>query len=129
MTDISESEIDSKEFLQNVFKRDAEPPFTYRLEIPPEVSIAFLTMFLETGARTIFHKSINDLNDREMEKVKGYILSIGYDFDLDEKNKSKYVVDFSPRGERYFKEVTYKENLISFKVADFRLNNYNRCAF
>lgn len=119
MTETGETEINSYEFFETVFTQPAEPPFTYRLSFNYDITIPFLTSFMQTAANTLFRKKIDELTEKEQETIRDYFKSIGYDYQIKKEAREKHVVDFNPRGERYLKPIKYFENLIEFKVAEF----------
>ena len=127
MTDISETEISPENFFHTVFKSDPMPPFTFRIELPPAIYQVFLQNFLVVGCLERYNQTFDKLNQIQMEKIREYMWSIGWDYEIKELVDSRIVLDFKENGEKYLREIGYTNNQISFKPANNLMNNYNRC--
>ena len=110
---------DTFTFITSIFTASCLPPFSIRfdLEGDPEQLRSFLSCFIVTGADIKFKKELSQLNKQELNILRDYMLSIGYDADYNLIQKGKLILDYKPTGQPFTKKISYDEWQITFKIA------------
>ena len=128
-SELEETELDLTGFMRSVFNKSAMPPFSFRVNLS-QASYAdknnFLQSFILTGCNSLFDgEQLHNLTDRQIKKLREYLLSIGYDVDYNNINENKIVKVYNKDGSPYLKKLTDMRLNITFKDADPALNTYN----
>lgn len=109
-------------FVTTLFNDSPQAPFTYFMDMSAESDpIQLLSQVLMIGAQIKFKKQIADLTEAEVNKLREYMLSLGWDADYNLIIKHKEVVDYKPDGVPYVKQLKLNNWQITFKAADSRL--------
>lgn len=119
------TELNINGFADNIFKHPSQPPFSFALDFSQATQDdvnSFLQNFLLTGCKSLYNKDLHELSEREIGKLREYLLSIGWDADYKKIKEDKLVLKYKPGGEKYLSKIAFNRWNITFKLADQRLN-------
>lgn len=113
----------------DLFDRSPGDPFSVSVELGDTTqTVPFLERFVLVGSRKLFNKSLGELTEREIDRIRQYLLSIGWDADLSFFPFSKTVLDYTPLGQAYLRKIKAGTTRINFKPADPSLStSFTRC--
>ena len=118
MSDEYEIETDIPTLIRRIFSAPCLPPYSFRFDLDndPEELRQLLSFFIVTGADIKFGKELAHLTQGELEVLREYMLSIGYDADYNLVQREKLVLDYEPDGRPFTKYISYGEWQITFKI-------------
>ena len=110
---------DTFTFITGIFNASCLPPFSIRFDLDgdPEQLRSFLSSFIVTGADIKFKKELAHLTKQELDILRDYMLSIGYDADYNLIHREKLILDYKQTGQPFTKKIYYDEWQITFKIA------------
>ncbi len=113
-------EFNVNDFIKNIFSSEPKDPFSYRLElnVEPNVLVKILGDFVTYGSHTLYQRELALLSEQEIQTIRKYLLSIGYDVEYDMVTVNKKVTDYKPDGSSFEKIIPINKWNISFKIAD-----------
>jgi len=104
-------------FIQEIFKTAPKEPFSFYLTLPEEVQIRdFLANFIVSGADSLYHCQLADLTPDQIEHLRQYLLSIGWDVEYQVESRQQSFPKNNNQSETVTRQVNYY--LIDFKPAD-----------
>jgi hypothetical protein len=109
---------DFDQFIQSLFRNEAMPPYSFRLEFEHTEITRVLSSIITTGASIIYGKPVHELCTEEIQHIRIYMLSLGWDADYKMVPLSKEVLDYYPDGQPYIRILTINNWQITFKQAD-----------
>jgi hypothetical protein len=111
------------EFIDMIYSNECLDPFAYNFDVEMEQGslVQFLGKFVVTGARKLYNKEIAHLTEIEVEKIRSYLLSIGWDVEYEMVCESKTVTDYKPDGTSFKRDIPLNNWKIQFKRADPKL--------
>ena len=107
------------EFVKKLFSYEPAAPFDFLL--CPENDVPFKSVLLyifKTGCEILYKKTANKLTSTEIEHLRKYILSVGYDLTIKENVIEKKVIDYFPDGKPYTKTIRTVKKIIDFEIAN-----------
>lgn len=126
MSDLQELELDTNAFFNSIFNTSPMPPFSYRIEIIPDMLNTVLQSFVLGGCTKLYPGiNLHQLNQRQIGTLREYLLSIGYDIEYNLIEESKIIKDYHPDGSPFLRKLNNNRYNFTFKQADPQLNNYN----
>ena len=108
------------DFVERVFQLEPNPPFSFRLQFLEEIDMQLLrkmlAYFIMTGAKMLYKKELAELSENQIDKLKEYLLSIGYlvEYKVDTSDTKK--TDWNKEG------IKVNHFIIDFKPASQSLN-------
>jgi len=111
MSEITFQDFKFCDFVQNLYKMEPNPPFSLSLEFLSEIDKEelqkLLAYFVIEGAKIRFNKTLNELSKQDIDYLREYLLSIGYEATFDIKQEemlikgknqlvNRYYIDFFP---------------------------------
>jgi len=111
-----EFETDTKDFVVKLYKSPPQPPFSFHLTLPVGIEIhEFLGYMVVYGAKEIYQRQLGELSPEEIQHLREYLLSIGWDVEYTVESREQ-VFSAKDSGETVTRPVNYY--LIDFKPAD-----------
>lgn len=116
-----------KDFVETIYKRDPEPPYTFSMEaledMPQNGLQQYLTNFIIYGAKKIYNKELARLDQKEINNLQRYLRSIGWDVNYKVETRLQKLNDGLERD----KETQVNYFLIDFTPAKHdELNGQNK---
>jgi hypothetical protein len=105
----------------DLFYRQPLKPYSIKLDLSgcnEEDLLSFLRNFVMIGCDILFKKELASLNVDEIDKLRKYLQSIGYDAEYDTTKESKVVKYYNYDGTPMLRKITSGRNNITFKIAD-----------
>jgi len=109
------------QFIHGLFSCPPAEPFSFRIEMEeaaPEQVRDNLSMILVTGAKVKYGRELAALTREEIETIRKYLWSLGYDADYSLVKCGKPVLDYHPDGMPYIRDVSVNNWQITFKAAN-----------
>lgn len=128
MSELSEMELDVRDFLNSIFNRPPLPPFSFYIDLSQgnaDNSNKFLQNFVMQGAYRLYDKQLHELTPEQLNTLRQYLQSIGYDAQYDVISTSKVVKVYYENGQPYLRKLREKRYNITFRPADQSINTYN----
>lgn len=124
-TETSYADFSWKDFVAAIFERDPEPKHTFTLQfldqIPKNSLQQYLGHFLMHGAKRLYEKELAALTPEEIDTLRKYLQSLGWDASYEIKTRMQKLTDGSN-----------KETQVNYFLIDFfpvkrdELNDANR---
>lgn len=111
---------DINSFLDNLFRQPPTPPFSFRLAfegLPAGQLHNILGDILIKGASIRYNRQLHELSDREMQTMREYLHSIGWDAVYNIVKRSKTVLDYHPDGTPYMRVFPLNNVQMTFQPA------------
>lgn len=91
-----------EDVIKAIFNNVPQPPLSLRLEFIDMMTLQqaqqLLGQFLVYGARKLYNKALHDLNEEEMNQLRRYLHSIGYEVESKKVVIDRVVTDYRPDG-------------------------------
>lgn len=82
-------------FTERLFQSKPAEPFTYRLEFLDEIDrrqlIQLLSQMVMTGAKQLYDKDLGQVTEAELQVLKHYCRSLGFDFECEVTTSLQYI--------------------------------------
>lgn len=117
---MSETELNCSvnQFITGLFRSEPMPPHSFRLEFEEGRVESTLASILVTGASLRYGKKIDELSEREIDTMRRYLQSIGWDADYNLAVLNKEVLDYNPDGKPLIRLLKLNNWQITFKRAE-----------
>lgn len=107
-----------------IFSSSPQAPFTYHMELDNEEElVAVLSNILVVGANVKYSKSLNNLDQSEIEVMRQYLQSFGWDAEYAMQRVGKEVLDYYRDGKPYIRIIEVNSWNITFMVAQHARTN------
>ncbi len=118
MSEEHELNMDLQTIIRSIFSAPCMPPFSFRFDTDndPEQLRLLLSSFIVIGADMKFGKELAHLTQEELEILRGYMKSVGYDADCNLVQRKKLVLDYEPSGQPFTRYIPYGEWQITSKL-------------
>jgi hypothetical protein len=108
-----------QQFIAMLFKSPSQPPFSFHIDFGSQSpDDGLLLSILVYGAEARYSKQLHELSPAELQTLREYMLSIGWDADYNMIKDDKEVVDYHPDGRAYVRVLKLNTWQITFKPAD-----------
>lgn len=129
-TSITSYDVNFGQLTKSIFDNEPQDPWSLRLEflseIDPNGLVKLLSYFVQYGSKHLYQKELALLTPDELDVVRKYLQSIGYDVEYSLNRTVKEVTDYREDGTSFKKRIPINNWQIMFKIAP--LPNDHGCA-
>ena len=121
MNDDLQYQGDSSSFMTSLFANTVQPPFSFFFQLDGGDSgdlTRMVSTVLTTGSDLRYGKQFHELSETERRVMRGYLLSLGWDYDYNTVILTKEVLDYHPDGVPYVHKLKINNRQLTFKSAD-----------